>query len=309
MTQNGYGIGVPRTPGLVTPHAGLTLNDGAGRTWRTGARWRVAREAAFGLEATREGGGDDESSGSAVLIWAMKQVRKGCPGASSAGSPSAVVHARAMVRDSGRGTRRSPSARTAGGADAALALALVKPRHVHHPVDAIATSTGARSDLDEVQYPGDARLASLFPDEVVDGGDEAGLVRGAQRLTARLEPPLGSLQGKLEAPVVDRSGFAHGANVELESEHLAKCPDPIPGGRTPPADVADELAVADGLDRSLACRNAPRLEGPVDLAQQIGHGGKSGPKRARRWREIALFKKEIAPIIGRSHVDRRGVEP
>ena len=67
-----------------------------------------------------------------------------------------------MVRDSGRGTRRSPSARTAGGgADTALALALVKPRLVHHPVDAIATSTGARSDLDEVQYPGNARLGDV----------------------------------------------------------------------------------------------------------------------------------------------------
>ena len=145
MTQNGYGIGVPSTPGLVTPYAGLTLNDGAGRA---GAKWRVAREAAFGLEATREVGRDEENSGSAVLIWAMKQVRKGCPGASRAGSPSAVVHARAIVRDSGRGTRRSPSARTAGGADAALLLALLKPCLVHHPIDSIAPTTRTRGDLD-----------------------------------------------------------------------------------------------------------------------------------------------------------------
>ena len=40
-----YGIGVPRTRGVVTPYAGLSLTDGQGRMLRTGARWQLAPEA------------------------------------------------------------------------------------------------------------------------------------------------------------------------------------------------------------------------------------------------------------------------
>ena len=108
-----------------------------------------------------------------------------------------------------------------GGANDALLLVLVEPCLLHHPVDAIAAPTRARRDLDEVEHARDAGLASLAPDEVIDRGDETGLVRRAQRLTARLESPLGSLQGKLKPAVIDRRGLAHGADVELEPEHVA----------------------------------------------------------------------------------------
>ena len=57
----GYGLGVPRGLGLVTPYAGLSLAEGGGRTWRTGARWQVMPGLTLGLEGTRnETANDDE---------------------------------------------------------------------------------------------------------------------------------------------------------------------------------------------------------------------------------------------------------
>ena len=49
----GYGLGLGRAPGVLTPYAGLSWSDG-GRVWRTGARWQVAPGTAVSLEATRE---------------------------------------------------------------------------------------------------------------------------------------------------------------------------------------------------------------------------------------------------------------
>ena len=47
-------------PGVVTPYAGFTAAGGESRSYRTGARWRIAPDAALGLEAARnEGAGDD----------------------------------------------------------------------------------------------------------------------------------------------------------------------------------------------------------------------------------------------------------
>ena len=100
-----------------------------------------------------------------------------------------------------------------------LLLSLANPRLVHHPVDSVPAPARTRGDLDEVQDARHARLASLLADKVVDGRDEAGLVRSAQGLTARSETALGGLKGKLETPVVDRRGLAHGADIELEAQH------------------------------------------------------------------------------------------
>ena len=52
----GYGLGAPRALGLVTPYAGLSLGEDGHRAWRTGTRWQLAREATFGLEASRSEG-------------------------------------------------------------------------------------------------------------------------------------------------------------------------------------------------------------------------------------------------------------
>ena len=57
----GYGFRVPRTRGLVTPYAGLSLGQDANRTWRTGALWRVAPEVALGLEASGGPAGEDDA--------------------------------------------------------------------------------------------------------------------------------------------------------------------------------------------------------------------------------------------------------
>ena len=51
--QVGYGLSGPQGLGLMTPYTGLSLGEGGGRTWRTGARWQLAPEATLGLEATR----------------------------------------------------------------------------------------------------------------------------------------------------------------------------------------------------------------------------------------------------------------
>ena len=52
----GYGIGVPRTRGVVTPYTGFTLGEGAGRSWRAGTWWNVAPGAVLGLEASHASG-------------------------------------------------------------------------------------------------------------------------------------------------------------------------------------------------------------------------------------------------------------
>lgn len=48
----GYGLDVGHAPGVVTPYAGLSLSDGASRTWRTGARWAISPGATLGLAGT-----------------------------------------------------------------------------------------------------------------------------------------------------------------------------------------------------------------------------------------------------------------
>ena len=65
----GYGLGAPRGLGLVTPYAGLSLADGGGRAWRTGARWQVAPDVTFGFEGTRsEPANDDEAPQHGVML-------------------------------------------------------------------------------------------------------------------------------------------------------------------------------------------------------------------------------------------------
>ena len=56
QAEVGYGLGLRRAPGVLTPFAGLTL--GNARTWHTGARWQLAPEVALGLKATATSAGD-----------------------------------------------------------------------------------------------------------------------------------------------------------------------------------------------------------------------------------------------------------
>ena len=67
----GYGLRSPSGPGVVTPYAALSVGEGAGRTLRTGMRWRLAPAATLGLEASRAGSpGDDEGPVNALTLRA-----------------------------------------------------------------------------------------------------------------------------------------------------------------------------------------------------------------------------------------------
>ena len=49
----GYGVGLARARGVLTPYAGLSLGEGGGARVRGGARWRLGRGATLAVEASR----------------------------------------------------------------------------------------------------------------------------------------------------------------------------------------------------------------------------------------------------------------
>ena len=58
--EAGYGLGAFGGRGLATPFAGLSLSDAENRTWRSGVRWTLGPDLAFGVEgALRESAGDN----------------------------------------------------------------------------------------------------------------------------------------------------------------------------------------------------------------------------------------------------------
>ena len=72
--EAGYGLGAFGGRGLMTPFAGLSLSDAGSRTWRSGVRWTLGPDIAFGIEgAMREAGNDDaaehEIGFRATLRW------------------------------------------------------------------------------------------------------------------------------------------------------------------------------------------------------------------------------------------------
>ena len=55
-----YGLGAFGGRGLMTPFAGLSLSGAGNRTWRSGVRWTLGPDIAFGVEgALREAGTDN----------------------------------------------------------------------------------------------------------------------------------------------------------------------------------------------------------------------------------------------------------
>ncbi len=59
-TEVGYGLGIARVPGVLTPYVGVSFAGDDGQFWRSGTRWEIAPGAALGVEATRaEADGDD----------------------------------------------------------------------------------------------------------------------------------------------------------------------------------------------------------------------------------------------------------
>ena len=58
--ETGYGLGTFGGRGVMTPFAGLSLSDTGNRTWRSGVRWTLGPDMAFGVEgALREAGNDN----------------------------------------------------------------------------------------------------------------------------------------------------------------------------------------------------------------------------------------------------------
>ena len=66
----GYGVRGPGGWGTLTPFGGLTLSGGAGRTLRTGLRWKASQSATVGLEATREDGTGEAPGNHALMLRA-----------------------------------------------------------------------------------------------------------------------------------------------------------------------------------------------------------------------------------------------
>ena len=66
----GYGLRALRGLGTITPYTGLTLSDGAGRTWRAGVLWTVSDATSMSLEGAREERGGNEAGANAVLLRA-----------------------------------------------------------------------------------------------------------------------------------------------------------------------------------------------------------------------------------------------
>ena len=65
VAHAGYGVGLGRGRGVLTPYTGVTLGEGRSRSVRAGARWQLGRDVALGVEATRTAG--DAGEGDAGL--------------------------------------------------------------------------------------------------------------------------------------------------------------------------------------------------------------------------------------------------
>ena len=59
--EAGYGLGAFGGRGLMTPYAGLALSETGGRAWRTGVRWTLGPDIAFGVEGTRSEPANDDA--------------------------------------------------------------------------------------------------------------------------------------------------------------------------------------------------------------------------------------------------------
>ena len=66
----GYGVGLSGSAGVLTPYTGLMLGNGDSRTYRAGARWRLASDATLSLEGARNTGASGEDPASSVVLRA-----------------------------------------------------------------------------------------------------------------------------------------------------------------------------------------------------------------------------------------------
>ena len=66
--EAGWGLGAFGGRGLATPFAGLALSDAGERTWRSGVRWTVGPDTAFGVEGTLREAANDNAGEHGVLF-------------------------------------------------------------------------------------------------------------------------------------------------------------------------------------------------------------------------------------------------
>ena len=67
----GYGLGLTRARGVLTPYTGLSLANGGNRAYRTGARWTLGRDVAVRLEGVREAGHGFGTPNHSVALHAL----------------------------------------------------------------------------------------------------------------------------------------------------------------------------------------------------------------------------------------------
>ena len=70
--EAGYGFGLARNRGVLTPYAGATLGDGGSRTVRSGVRWTLGSELAVTAEATRNESAGAETADEVRLRAALR---------------------------------------------------------------------------------------------------------------------------------------------------------------------------------------------------------------------------------------------
>ena len=58
VSELGYGFALPGAPGLVTPYAGVTVDEDGNRAWLVGTRWRISPDTELAFKGTREESGD-----------------------------------------------------------------------------------------------------------------------------------------------------------------------------------------------------------------------------------------------------------
>ena len=66
----GYGVGLARSAGVLTPYAGLSLGDNGHRTYQAGSRWRLSREATLSLVGTHHAGSPNRNPRNDLMLRA-----------------------------------------------------------------------------------------------------------------------------------------------------------------------------------------------------------------------------------------------
>ena len=66
--EAGWGFGAFGGRGLATPFAGLSLSDAGERTWRSGVRWTLGRDLAFGVEGRLREAANDNAGEHGVML-------------------------------------------------------------------------------------------------------------------------------------------------------------------------------------------------------------------------------------------------